>query len=253
MDDDRHFPKSLLTQAHHTVFGPWPGLHHVVHWEDANAIHRFPLADGPNRWAHVPMSGAFCFRTKWENSISVWAHAPIENFQCIDGPYLNMSIVNSENFACSQADPTISISCKLSVMCGDRSHGGVVNGLNLEPEPLHVKWVESTYSNVHTGGPCFRMRWLRGCVCIWNDWIGVGVGDHGDKLGVITGLLRISMGLCLWMKFFLYVYEWRGLANGINDFWYWLKVLKWLLVVKNKANKIKMMNYSLSKWSMKFR
>lgn len=23
-------------------------------------------------------------------------------------------------------------------MCGDRSHGGVVNGLNLEPDPLHI-------------------------------------------------------------------------------------------------------------------
>lgn len=49
-----------------------------------------------------------------------------------------MSIVSSENFACSHADPTIRISCKLSVMCGDRSQGGVVNGLSLEPEPLNI-------------------------------------------------------------------------------------------------------------------
>lgn len=68
-----------------------------------------------------------------------------------------MSMVNSENLACSQADPTINISCKLSVICGDRSHGGVVNGLSLEPEPLYVKTVELPYSNEHTGGPCFRM------------------------------------------------------------------------------------------------
>ena len=51
-------------------------------------------------------------------------------------------MVNSENLACSHADPTMSISCKLSVICGDRSHGGVVNGLNLEPEPLLVKICE---------------------------------------------------------------------------------------------------------------
>lgn len=48
----------------------------------------------------------------------------------------NISIVNSENFACSTAEPTIRISCRESVICGVRSHGGVVNGLNLEPEPL---------------------------------------------------------------------------------------------------------------------
>lgn len=47
-----------------------------------------------------------------------------------------MSIVSSENLACSHAEPTIKISCKLSVICGDRSHGGVVSGLSLEPEPL---------------------------------------------------------------------------------------------------------------------
>lgn len=51
-------------------------------------------------------------------------------------------MVNSENFACSHAEPTIIISCKLSVMCGDRSHGGVVNGLNLEPEPLYTSIVK---------------------------------------------------------------------------------------------------------------
>lgn len=50
-----------------------------------------------------------------------------------------MSIVNSENLACSHADPTIKISCKLNVMCGVLSHGGVVSGLNLEPDPLTLK------------------------------------------------------------------------------------------------------------------
>lgn len=47
-----------------------------------------------------------------------------------------MSIVSSENLACSTAEPTMRISCRESVMCGERSHGGVVSGLNLEPEPL---------------------------------------------------------------------------------------------------------------------
>lgn len=49
-------------------------------------------------------------------------------------------MVNSENLACSQADPTIRISCRLRVICGERSQGGVVRGLSLEPEPLYVKW-----------------------------------------------------------------------------------------------------------------
>lgn len=30
------------------------------------------------------------------------------------------------------------ISCRLSVIWGERSHGGVVSGLNLEPERLHI-------------------------------------------------------------------------------------------------------------------
>lgn len=64
--------------------------------------------------------------------------------------YLNISIVNSENFACSHADPTIKISCKLNVICADRSHGGVVNGLNLEPEPLVLSnWWSQPIRNIH--------------------------------------------------------------------------------------------------------
>lgn len=51
--------------------------------------------------------------------------------------YLNISIVSSENFACSTAEPTMRISCSESVICGDLSHGGVVNGLSLEPEALN--------------------------------------------------------------------------------------------------------------------
>lgn len=47
-----------------------------------------------------------------------------------------MSIVSSENLACSTAEPTIKISCNDKVICGDRSHGGVVKGLSLEPETL---------------------------------------------------------------------------------------------------------------------
>lgn len=46
-------------------------------------------------------------------------------------------MVNSLNLACSTAQPTMRISCKDSVICGDRSHGGVVSGDNLEPEPLN--------------------------------------------------------------------------------------------------------------------
>lgn len=47
-----------------------------------------------------------------------------------------MSIVSSENFACSTAEPTMRISWRDKFMCDERSQGGVVNGLNLEPEPL---------------------------------------------------------------------------------------------------------------------
>lgn len=32
-------------------------------------------------------------------------------------------------------------------MCGDLSHGGVVKGLNLEPEPLYVKWCSHPIRN----------------------------------------------------------------------------------------------------------
>lgn len=46
-------------------------------------------------------------------------------------------MVSSENFACSHVDPTMMISWRLKVICGDRSQGGVVKGLNLEPEMLH--------------------------------------------------------------------------------------------------------------------
>lgn len=47
-------------------------------------------------------------------------------------------MVSSENFACSHVEPTMRISCKLSVIWGFISHGGVVRGLNLEPEILHI-------------------------------------------------------------------------------------------------------------------
>lgn len=48
-----------------------------------------------------------------------------------------MSMVNSLNLACSTAEPTMRISWRDKVICGDRSHGGVVSGDNLEPEPLN--------------------------------------------------------------------------------------------------------------------
>lgn len=41
-------------------------------------------------------------------------------------------------------------------MCGERSHGGVVNGLNLEPEPLHInKWSYFCSQSAYENGPCF--------------------------------------------------------------------------------------------------
>ena len=46
-------------------------------------------------------------------------------------------MVNSLNLACSTAEPTMRISWRDKVICGDRSHGGVVSGDNLEPEPLN--------------------------------------------------------------------------------------------------------------------
>lgn len=75
----------------------------------------------------------------------------------------NMSMVSSENFACSQAEPTINISCSVSVICGDRSHGGVVNGLNLEPEPLIVKKCE-----VNQVQKCPQMT----RAFEWHSWMG---------------------------------------------------------------------------------
>lgn len=69
----------------------------------------------------------------------------------------NISMVSSENFACSHAEPTIIISWRLSVMCGDRSHGGVVNGLNLEPEPLHINCEDFQFRKNSIGYPCFRI------------------------------------------------------------------------------------------------
>lgn len=75
----------------------------------------------------------------------------------------NMSMVSSENFACSHAEPTIKISCSVSVMCGDRSHGGVVNGLNLEPEPLFVKNCE-----VNRFEKCQQMT----RAFEWHSWMG---------------------------------------------------------------------------------
>lgn len=72
--------------------------------------------------------------------------------------YLNMSMVSSENFACSQAEPTMSISCRLRVMWGDLSHGGVVSGDNLEPEPLHISCCSCAGPQANCGGPCFHRR-----------------------------------------------------------------------------------------------
>ena len=43
----------------------------------------------------------------------------------------NISSVNSENFTCSEQDPTINTSCNAKVIIGDFSNGGVINGFNL--------------------------------------------------------------------------------------------------------------------------
>lgn len=43
-------------------------------------------------------------------------------------------------------------------MCGDRSHGGVVNGLNLEPDPLHINGEVVQFKLCkQENDPCFRM------------------------------------------------------------------------------------------------
>lgn len=82
--------------------------------------------------------------------------------------YLNISIVSSENLACSQADPTISISCRLSVMCGVLSQGGVVSGLNLEPEPLSVNTRGVTlFYNERRMARAFEYRWTPWCMTVW--------------------------------------------------------------------------------------
>lgn len=89
--------------------------------------------------------------------------------------HLNMSIVSSENLACSQAEPTISISCRLSVMWGVLSQGGVVRGLNLEPEPLWVNTGGVTLSHSERRmARAFELSMNSGmavydcvCVCFW--------------------------------------------------------------------------------------
>lgn len=49
-------------------------------------------------------------------------------------------------------------------MCGERSHGGVVNGLNLEPDPLHINGEVVQFKLYkQENDPCFRMiiKWDR--------------------------------------------------------------------------------------------
>lgn len=49
------------------------------------------------------------------------------------------------------------ISCKDNVICGERSHGGVVNGDNLEPERLNpIKQCRQAVLVNKSNGPCFR-------------------------------------------------------------------------------------------------
>lgn len=93
-----------------------------------------------------------------------------------------MSIVNSENFACSHAEPTMSISCRLNVMCGDRSHGGVVSGDNLEPEPLNISWWSQAILKRRQCGPVLSQKnWecdaING-VSVWGSGECVEVGSE---------------------------------------------------------------------------
>lgn len=135
-----------------------------------------------------------------------------------------MSIVNSENFACSHAEPTMSISCKLNVICGDRSHGGVVNGDNLEPEPLNISWWSQAILKKWQCGPVLSQKnwecdaingvvgmWESGeCVWVWLQWVIVGV--------------------CLWPIFqqchrddthrmWMWMWMWRQVSDGEGICW----------------------------------
>lgn len=79
-------------------------------------------------------------------------------------------MVNSENLACSHAEPTIRISCRLSVMFGVRSHGGVVSGLSLEPEPLNrSKRVKLSLFRIDTSMARAFVRRMNVCefVCVY--------------------------------------------------------------------------------------
>lgn len=126
--------------------------HHEVHHEDAHEKYLVAL---------FLMFVAFCRHNRKVNIRFM--------YHILCTTHLNISIVNSENFACSTAEPTrnlsvrdgvndeylyvpilvsisipIRISCSDRVICGDRSHGGVVSGLNLEPEPLNIKKVHTS-------------------------------------------------------------------------------------------------------------
>ena len=149
--------------AHRTACG-WPRGSH-------RAAHRAP-SDGQSSGASRPSVHVPAFAASWlkdrthinrnANFADTIFHAP--------KTYRNMSIVSSENLACSQADPTIRISCRLSVMWGVRSQGGVVSGLNLEPEPLRIQHGVKLPSSVRgtTNGPCFRLQFGHpySCVCV---------------------------------------------------------------------------------------
>ena len=50
-----------------------------------------------------------------------------------------MSRVNSENFTCSEQEPTINTSCNDKVIIGDFSNGGVINGFNLKNKIVFIK------------------------------------------------------------------------------------------------------------------
>lgn len=85
--------------------------------------------------------------------------------------YLNISMVSSENLACSHAEPTMRISWRLRVIWGDRSHGGVVSGDNLEPEPLPISRCSCAGPQANAGARAFteELRMWRTNEVIWGE------------------------------------------------------------------------------------
>ena len=63
---------------------------------------------------------------KWSRTCANSSCGSLSNVWSI----LNMSRVSSENLACSEMLPTMITSCRVKVIMGERSSGGVINGLS---------------------------------------------------------------------------------------------------------------------------